>query len=66
MFDIGNILVDIMQESNCSSVYALVALTEENKDVPVFQPESGRTLCRRLCTEGNIHADEAELGRYLH
>ena len=66
MLDIGNMLVDIMQKNECSSVYALFALAKEKEDVSVFQSEPRRSLRGGLCAESNINADKTELGRHIH
>jgi len=61
MRDISEELVNIMSQNNCSSVYALFAL-KENNDVRTVQPESTRELCGRLCNKSNIKGDEQGLG----
>lgn len=67
MKDIGGMLMNIMQENNCSSVCALFALAEEKKeDVPVFQSKSRGSLCGGLCTKGNKLCDKSKLVRCIH
>ena len=66
MKDISDMLASMMREKDCSSVSALFALSEENRDVSVFQPESRGALRRGLCSESNINVDETELGGHIH
>ena len=66
MKDISDMLANMMGEKDCSSVSALFALSEENKDVSVFQSESRRSLRGGVCAESNINVDETELGGHIH
>ena len=58
MQDIGVMLDKIMQDKQCSPVYALFLLHEENErkkhGIHKLQPESGEKTCRRLRDKSRV------------
>lgn len=62
MKDIGSMLDKIMQEKQCSSVYALLLLHEQNErnkyGIHKLQSEPCEKTCGRLCNKSSIKKSE--------
>lgn len=65
MKDIGNELIRIIEDRQCSPVYALVLLSKEGEEdgIREFQSQSKKKTCGGLCDSCHCKNNGQRLGR---
>lgn len=67
MIDIGNALSIAMQKKQCSSLYALLLLSEEKENgMDILQSKSPEKVSRGLRDKSDFKTNGARLGTDIH